>query len=243
MENLEITEKSSNITDKDTGGDDEEISSKQKTISSLESEPDSDADVDSDVDDDRDADADADIPVDADTDNSESELEPDEFSEKEVKGKKVEKDDATAESIKGYLQPDLSEYSDSDSDSSDEDEFKKLEHSRNLLNDTHKNLQSINYIEVEQLSKITRDENNRIIDENHRTVPILSKYERTKILGVRTKQINSGAKPFINTEEMVIDGYTIAERELLEKKIPFIIKRPISNNKFEYWKLEDLEIV
>ena len=31
--------------------------------------------------------------------------------------------------------------------------------------------------------------------------------------------------------------------ELQEKKLPFIIKRPISNNKFEYWKLEDLEII
>lgn len=239
MENLEINEKSSNITDKESVGDDEEISSKQKTKSSLESEPESEPESDPESD----IDADADLPVDADTDNSESDLEPEEFSEKEVKGKKAEKQDTTEESIKGYLQPDLSKYSDSDSDSSDEDEFKKLEHSRNLLADTHKNLQSINYIEVEQLSKITRDENNRIIDENHRTVPILSKYERTKVLGVRTKQINSGAKPFINTEDIVIDGYTIAERELLEKKIPFIIKRPISNNKFEYWKLEDLEIV
>lgn len=243
MENLEISEKSSNITDKETGDNDEEISSKQKTESSLVSEPESEAE--SEAESDADADADADVPLDADTDNSESDLEPEEFSEKEAKSKKVEKEDTTGESIKGYLQADLSEYSDSDSDSDsgDEDEFKKLEHSRNLLADTHKNLQSINYIEVEQLSKITRDENNRIIDENHRTVPILSKYERTKILGVRTKQINSGAKPFINTEEMIIDGYTIAERELLEKKIPFIIKRPISNNKFEYWKLEDLEIV
>lgn len=240
MENLEISEKSSNISDKETGDNDEKISSKQKTESSLVSEPDSDADPDSDAED-----SDPDIPVDADSDNSESDLEPEEFSEKEVKGKKVEKEDTTGENIKGYLQADLSEYSDSDSDSDsgDEDEFKKLEHSRNLLTDTHKNLQSINYIEVEQLSKITRDENNRIIDENHRTVPILSKYERTKVLGVRTKQINSGAKPFINTEDIIIDGYTIAERELLEKKIPFIIKRPISNNKFEYWKLEDLEIV
>lgn len=237
MENLEISEKSSNITDKETGDNDEEISSKQKTESSLLSEPESEAESEAD------SDADADVPLDTDTDNSESDLEPEEFSEKEAKSKKVEKEDTTGESIKGYLQADLSEYSDSDSDSGDEDELKKLEHSRNLLADTHKNLQSINYIEVEQLSKITRDENNRIIDENHRTVPILSKYERTKILGVRTKQINSGAKPFINTEEMIIDGYIIAERELMEKKIPFIIKRPISNNKFEYWKLEDLEIV
>ena len=121
--------------------------------------------------------------------------------------------------------------------------IKKLDHSRSLLTDTHKSLQSINYIEVEQLSRVTRDENNRIIDDNHRTVPILSKYERTRILGLRSRQINSGARPFINVEENIIDGYIIAERELIEKKIPFIIKRPISNDKFEYWRLEDLEIV
>ena len=74
-------------------------------------------------------------------------------------------------------------------------------------------------------------------------MPILSKYERTRILGLRSRQINSGATPFINIEENIIDGYIIAERELIEKKIPFIIKRPISNDKFEYWRLEDLEIV
>ena len=60
---------------------------------------------------------------------------------------------------------------------------------------------------------------------------------------MRSKQINCGATPFISIEDNIIDGYIIAERELMEKKIPFIIKRPISNNKFEYWKLEDLEIV
>ena len=48
---------------------------------------------------------------------------------------------------------------------------------------------------------------------------------------------------FIPVDEEVIDGYIIAERELMQKKIPFIIKRPISNDKFEYWRLEDLEIV
>ena len=127
--------------------------------------------------------------------------------------------------------------------SDDEDDYKKLDNSRTLLNDTHKNLQSINYIEVEQLSRVTRDADNRIIDENHRTVPILSKYERTRILGLRSRQINSGAPPFVNVEENIIDGYVIAQRELQEKKIPFIIKRPISNGKFEYWRLEDLEIV
>ena len=36
--------------------------------------------------------------------------------------------------------------------------------------------------------------------------------------------------------------YDIALEELKQKKIPFIIKRPI-NNTFEYWKLEDLRIL
>ena len=145
--------------------------------------------------------------------------------------------------IEGFLQDEISNYSDSDESSDDEEYYKKLEHSRNLLSNNYKNLQSINYIEIENLSKITRDDNNNIIDDNHKTVPILSKYEKTKILGLRSKQINCGATPFISIEDNIIDGYIIAERELMEKKIPFIIKRPISNNKFEYWKLEDLEIV
>lgn len=145
--------------------------------------------------------------------------------------------------LKDLLESDVSEYSDSDNSDDDDDNFKKLENSRDLLSNVHKNLQAINYIEVEKMSKVTRDSNNNINDPYHTTLPILSKYERTKILGIRTKQINSGAKPYISADENIIDGYTIALKELNEKKIPFIIKRPISNNKFEYWKLEDLEIV
>ena len=31
--------------------------------------------------------------------------------------------------------------------------------------------------------------------------------------------------------------------ELKEKKIPFIIRRPLPDNTFEYWKLQDLELI
>lgn len=210
--------------------------------SDIESNPDTDAN-------------DSDVNPDIDTDNSDSEFDPEdeEYSGSKKQTTSKNKDQSVTDTsekynnstLNEYLQPDISSYSDVDSDvtSDDEDNYKKLDNSRTLLNDTHKNLQSINYIEVEQLSRVTRDADNRIIDENHRTVPILSKYERTRILGLRSRQINSGAPPFVNVEENIIDGYVIAERELQEKKIPFIIKRPISNDKFEYWRLEDLEIV
>jgi DNA-directed RNA polymerase I, II, and III subunit RPABC2 len=77
----------------------------------------------------------------------------------------------------------------------------------------------------------------------HRTVPFLTKYERTRIIGQRAKQINSGSKPFVNVPQHIIDGYIIAELELKQKKIPFIIKRPIPGGGSEYWNVKDLELI
>ena len=39
----------------------------------------------------------------------------------------------------------------------------------------------------------------------------------------------------------MLNGIRIAEKELEEKKIPFIIRRPLPNGGSEYWKVEDLE--
>jgi DNA-directed RNA polymerase I, II, and III subunit RPABC2 len=90
---------------------------------------------------------------------------------------------------------------------------------------------------------VIRDKNNNIIDDLHRTLPYLTKYERARILGQRAKQINSGAKVFVKVPENIIDGYLIAQMELEQKRIPFIIKRPIPGGGCEYWNLKDLEIV
>jgi DNA-directed RNA polymerase I, II, and III subunit RPABC2 len=100
-----------------------------------------------------------------------------------------------------------------------------------------------NYNEISALTKVIRDKNNNIIDPLHRTVPFLTKYEKTRIIGQRAKQINSGAKPFVNVPQHIIDGYIIAELELKQKKIPFIIKRPIPGGGSEYWNVKDLELI
>jgi hypothetical protein len=34
----------------------------------------------------------------------------------------------------------------------------------------------------------------------------------------------------------------IALRELQEGKLPFIIKRPLPNNKYEYYRIKDLDL-
>lgn len=96
---------------------------------------------------------------------------------------------------------------------------------------------------VIELSKVVRDEYNNIIDPNHKTIPILTKYEKAAILGFRANQIENGSKPYIDIPENIIDSITIAEMELKEKAPPHIIRRPLPNGKFEYWKLEDLKII
>ena len=68
-------------------------------------------------------------------------------------------------------------------------------------------------------------------------------YEKAKIIGVRAKQLNNGADTFIDIHNNMIDGLTIAEEELKQKKIPFIIRRPLPNGASEYWKVKDLEML
>jgi DNA-directed RNA polymerase I, II, and III subunit RPABC2 len=98
-----------------------------------------------------------------------------------------------------------------------------------------------NYDEILAMTKVVRDKNGIIIDDLHRTIPYLTKYEKARILGQRAKQINSGATVFVKVPEKVIDGYLIAELELQEKRVPFIIRRPMPNGGSEYWSIKDLE--
>ena len=139
-----------------------------------------------------------------------------------------------------------SDYGDDEDDSDyEEDYLQKLDSSmqEDIISNFHPELLQHKKEEIDTLSKIVRNEENVIIDPFHKTVPFLTKYEKARILGERAKQLNAGAKPFINLESSMIDGYLIAEKELQEKKIPFIIKRPITNGGCEYWKVEDLEIL
>lgn len=112
---------------------------------------------------------------------------------------------------------------------------------KNYISEFHPECLNHNSDEVSKLSKVIRDDDNNIIDPLHRTLPFLTKYEKARILGQRAKQIETGAKPFVRVPENIIDSYVIAELELKEKKIPFIIKRPIPGGAFEYWNIKDLE--
>jgi DNA-directed RNA polymerase subunit K/omega len=74
----------------------------------------------------------------------------------------------------------------------------------------------------------------------NKTLPKITKYERALLVGKRAKQIEDGANPNVKVKPGQ-SAIEIAEEELRQRKIPFIIKRP-NGNTFEYWKPADMEV-
>ena len=69
----------------------------------------------------------------------------------------------------------------------------------------------------------------------------LLEYEKTKVLSERAHQIENGAVLYIQKDNSLTQAYQIALEEFKQKKIPFIICRPLPNaGGYEYWKLNDL---
>ncbi len=80
-------------------------------------------------------------------------------------------------------------------------------------------------------------------DPNHKSQPFLTQYEKTRILGFRTNQIAQGALPYISVPDHIRHPIEIAKMELEQRRLPFIVKRPMPDGTFEYWRLSDLMIL
>jgi DNA-directed RNA polymerase I, II, and III subunit RPABC2 len=230
---------------------------------------DGDADADAEIDDaDADAeidDADADAEIDdaevddimdggGDSEIEEGEIEDDSDDDTESEHSKAEESDIEAEIgesskntkiTKPKKKQLLVQEEDEEEDEYDENYLQKFDSNitKNYVNDFHPECLNHNYDEIAKLSIIIKNSEGIIIDPLHRTIPYLTKYERARILGQRAKQIEIGAKPLVKVPENIIDSYIIAELELREKKIPFIIRRPIPGGSCEYWNIKDLEII
>ena len=77
-----------------------------------------------------------------------------------------------------------------------------------------------------------------------KTFNYLTKYEQCFILGIRIQQIMNDSPIFINIQDLdVVNPFNIAYEELIQKKIPFKIKRKLPNGNVEIWDLNDLIIL
>jgi len=138
-----------------------------------------------------------------------------------------------------------SDEEESDDEEEDEDYLQKFDKDirEDFVSTYHPESKTHNYEEINALSRVTRNSSGIVSDVLHKTLPFLTKYEITRILGQRARQINAGAKTFVVVPPNIIDGYLIAKMELEQKKMPFIIKRPLPNGCFEYWNVSDLELI
>ena len=220
----------------ESGGEEEEVKDVDIGVADAESEDDAESDIlDSDAEYDSDmeggkmrkvggakkaSEADA---SEADADASEAEASEAEASEAEAGEADEDEGDADASDDEDYLQ-----------------KFNQSMRDDLILN-FHPESKSHNYEEIKQLAKVTRNKNGIVVDELHKTIPLLTKYEKTRILGQRAKQIETGAIPLVQVPPNIIDSYLIAKLELAQNTIPFIIRRPLPNGGMEYWYVNDLE--
>ena len=104
--------------------------------------------------------------------------------------------------------------------------------------------------EGEKLDVMDNEDEYNIGQKEMKSIPInerittkyLTKYEKARVLGARALQISKNAPVMVNLAPGEWDPLKIAEKELREKKIPFIIRRYLPNNSYEDWKLDELEI-
>ena len=232
MNDEEIFDKEEDTNDKEEEPIDEEYSDKEEETGTDADDAESD-NLDSDVD-------------------YDSEMEGEEGGEGEGgegEGGGVNKNRKTGGAKKGTStgEAEGADTSDTDdgSDDDDDDYLQKFNQSMrdDLILNFHPESKSHNYEEIKQLAKVTRNKNGIVVDELHKTIPLLTKYEKTRILGQRAKQIETGATPLVQVPPNIIDSYLIAKLELAQNTIPFIIRRPLPNGGMEYWHVSDLENV
>ena len=98
----------------------------------------------------------------------------------------------------------------------------------------------INVPEDSRFEVVTKEESYKKYYKDVRvTRPYLTKFEKTKLIGVRAQQLSFGSEAMVELDgnESIVE---IAVKELKEKKIPFLIRRYLPNQKYEDWRLTDM---
>ena len=79
---------------------------------------------------------------------------------------------------------------------------------------------------------------------SERTTPFyMTKYEKARVIGTRAVQISRNSPVLIKLDFNDVDPVRIAEMELAQRKIPFVIRRYLSDGTFEDWRVSELQII
>lgn len=97
-----------------------------------------------------------------------------------------------------------------------------------------------------QSSFVSRDDVVRNADVTRVSQPYFTKYEYTALLSSRAQQIAEGAIPMVPLAEFNTNDpkfvWKVAEREILERKLPYLVRRQLPNGQTEFWSVAELEL-
>uniref|UniRef100_A0A6C0D8Z7 Uncharacterized protein n=1 Tax=viral metagenome TaxID=1070528 RepID=A0A6C0D8Z7_9ZZZZ len=162
---------------------------------------------------------------------------------KKVKSKKIETEDEPDDEPEdeSELEPEEEQIEDTDDLSINDEDEEEIEESdeedcliEKTINEDNQLFDNVYNSEEQPVNKEVI-----VAKENRITINRLTKYEMVRILGERTKQLTMGAKPLVKNYNN-LSYEKIAEEELKLNMIPYKIKRPLPNGKFEIWTLDEL---
>lgn len=90
---------------------------------------------------------------------------------------------------------------------------------------------------------ITEAPSRMIPPELRCTFPVLTKYERARIVGMRARLIDEGAPLLIDRPEGVTDPVQLAILELKAKRSASVIRRTFSDGSYEDWRVEEMQVI
>jgi len=92
-----------------------------------------------------------------------------------------------------------------------------------------------------QINEHELDLETEIPTNERMTLNIMTKYEISRILGIRVQQLIKGAKPLVSNTNGK-SSIEIAIDELMSGSMPFKIKRPLPSGEYEIWKCKELTV-
>ena len=98
-----------------------------------------------------------------------------------------------------------------------------------------------------EVQSVSRESVQEALKKEKTTLPYYTKYEQVTLIGTRAQQLAEGAKPLVSLDGMLTSDsrfvWNVAEKEVFEQKLPFIIHRRLPNGVSEYWSTTELKIM
>jgi DNA-directed RNA polymerase subunit K/omega len=98
-----------------------------------------------------------------------------------------------------------------------------------------------------EVQSVQRDKVSETLKTERVTEAYYTKYEYTCLVATRAQQIADGARPLISLDGMLTSDprfvWNVAEREVQEGVLPFIIHRRLPSGISEYWSAMELKII